>query len=437
MKRAMRWDNSTLQTKVELLNEDTREFAPEVRVALAAMARADEYAAEIVTDALFEKSVPTQSGTDGPPVSVRQVMIMPVGDRCNLACSYCYEVERRGTPSPARMDLDVLRRILANVMPYVRAPFMLAWHGGEPLLMGREFFRAALDLVYDAAAGQPIRLAIQTNATLLDAEWTELFREHNVEIGLSLDGPPELHDRQRAHLLGGGSYDDVTRGVHALRAAGLPFRVIAVVSGPYAKTPHSAAKLFDHFKNLGIQRYDVHPVLTHASPDKLMNVTPIEFSRFTIDLFERWLSEGDSRIEINFFEHFFQGMTGQSPDTCYLSGACSTILGIAADGSVIPCTRPFDPAYTFGNLSTTPLPEIVQGPRFRQFKREDRLAQRHTSTCEWSSVCNGGCPHDRQRDGRQAVNGRNVNCTCEVGGEGGYPSMFSYMRSRVENVLAG
>ena len=433
--RAMRWGTPTLQAKVELLNDEATELTPEARVALAAMSRADEYAAQTLTDVLLSRFPVGRTVADGPAASVRQVLIMPVGDRCNLACSYCYEVERRATPSTARMDLDVLRRILANVMPYVSPPFLFAWHGGEPLLMGLKFFREALSLIRDAAGRQPVRLAIQTNGTLLDTEWAELFREHNVEIGLSLDGPAELHDRQRMQPSGGGSYHDVVRGIRTLRAAGLPFHVISAISGPFARIPGSAAKLFGHFKDLGIGKYDIHPVLTHAVPGNLMNLGPGEFSRFAIDLFEQWLSEGDGRIEIGFFDHFFQGMTGQSPDTCYLSGACVNVVGVGPDGAVIPCTRPFDSTYTFGNLSVTPLPQIVQGPVFRRFTREELLARKNTAACEWSSICNGGCPHDRQRNGQQSVDGININCTCSEGGKGGYPEIFSYIRTRVDSIL--
>ncbi len=407
-----------------------------MRVALAAMARADEYAATTLTNAFYPVAAPTTRGpTAAIAAPIRELLVMAVGDTCNLACRYCYETARRGQGPERRMRLETLRSILENVLPYVRPPFLLAWHGGEPLLMGREFFREALRLVREVAGGDWVMMGLQTNATLLDAEWVDLLRSHSVGVGVSLDGPPAVHDAQRISINGGGTYTQTLRGINALRDGGVPFGTIAVIDAAHARRPDGARELFEHFADLGIQHYDVHPSFTHTAAGREVNLTPAEYSRFMIDLFECWIAEGDPTIRIGFFEHFFQGMTGQEPDTCYLSGACVSVLGVGPQGWAIPCTRPFDAAFTFGNLALRPLPDILQDTAFQRFKRDEAAGRKELPSCTWGGICAAGCPHERARDGRQAIDGRNVYCTCHPGELGGYPAIFRHIHERVEATL--
>ena len=432
----MGWSSATRAAKARRMCEPDKGASPAARVALAAMARADEYAATTLTGALFTVAPPSPRRSTVPPVTpIRELLVMTVGDTCNLACRYCYEAARRGQGPDRRMRIETLRRILDNVLPYVRPPFLLAWHGGEPLLMGREFFEVALDLVRDVAGGDWVMMGLQTNATLLDAGWAELLRKHSVGVGVSLDGPPAAHDAQRVTPNGAGTYAQTLRGIGALRDAGVPFGTIAVIDAAHAATPGSAKALFEHFGELGIRSYDVHPSLTHTAAGRWANLSPADYSRFMIDLFERWIGEGDPDIRIGFFEHFFQGMTGQKSETCYLSGACASVLGVGPQGWAIPCTRPFDAAFTFGNLAERSLPDILRDPPFQRFKREEAAGRGDLRSCQWSSLCAAGCPHDRVRDDRQAIDGANVYCTCQTGAQGGYPAIFGHIRARIEAIV--
>jgi uncharacterized protein len=159
-----------------------------------------------------------------------------------------------------------------------------------------------------------------------------------------------------------------------------------------------------------------------------------------VDLFEAWIARGDPKIRIRSFEEFFKGMTGASSETCFRSGRCMTIVGVDPDGGATPCTRPFGPEYRFGDLARRGFDEVVRSEGYRRFATAEAVGRAAHAACKWSYLCgSGGCPHERLRDGAQAVDGRNVYCTCdedEDGSAGGYPALFTALVRRVEKVLA-
>ncbi len=436
----MRWSESTRAAISRLVDGGRSTDDPRLRVVLSACRRADESAAGAVLSALGRSRRRDADAEDprSDSVSLKQALLMPVGDRCNLACAYCYESgRRRDAALPVRrMTSSTLESVLGNLLPYVADPFLLSVHGGEPLLAGKEFFERLGALVRAVPAGDRIEIGVQTNGTLIDREWAGLFRRWGMTVGLSLDGPAEVHDAVRKTAGGEGTHADVLRAIGRLEEAGVPFGAIAVVDARRTRSPSAGADLLRHFRELGITSFDFHPAYSHDSSSREWNLGPVEFASFATELFECWLSGGNPDVRIRFFDHFFEGMTGHGPFVCYLSGSCTTVLGIAPDGETLPCTRPFQGAYAFGNLAQRALPEILGGEAFRRFQREEREGRLRIAGCEWAALCAGGCPHERVADGRQAIDGRNVFCTCSDGGAGGYPEIFSHMRRRVEESLS-
>ncbi len=427
----VRWSPRVYASRASLLEAAVFGRA---RAVVAAMARADEHSAERLLraiDPVAPRPLMLRRGA-AKPTDLRELLVMPVGDHCNLACTYCYEADRRQARAGV-MTVGDFERILSNVLPHVSDPFLLAFHGGEPLLAGLEFFREALEIVR-ALGGGRIRLAIQTNATLLDEEWAALFGAHGVSVGVSIDGSALRHDSRRRTLTGLGSHEAVLRGVSALRSCSVPFGAIAVVTEGDAQSPGGATELLRSLVGLGIDEFDVHPALTHTRGGAAETLSPAAFSSFMCELFDAWLDAGSTSLKIGFFEHFFQGMTGRSPATCYLSGSCTTVMGVGPSGRAIPCTRPFDDTFVFGDLVRESLNEVLAGSAFRRFAKGQAQGQREHS-CAWASLCSGGCPHDRVRDGAQAIDGRNLYCTCD-GRTGGYPAIFEALREACEEALA-
>lgn len=401
------------------------------KVLLNAINEANRYNAEQIFDS-YSSSSPSQKKA-GP--LLKQLLILPVGDKCNLACTYCYEVGRRRSITGI-MTIDSFTAILKNVLPYVDSRFSIAFHGGEPLLAGKPFFLDALNNLSDIAGGNWVRPIIQTNGTLIDDEWCDIFKEYNFSVGLSLDGPRKINDRNRINFSGQGSYESILRGIEALQRHKTPFGVIVVVDKYHAGQPHAAQHLIRHFNEIGIKSYDVHPAFSLAAGARERNLSPTAFATYMKALFDAWLEEGDMDITINFFNNFFQSMTGRKAAACYFAGACTTILGVQSDGTAIPCTRPFKREFTFGNLSKNSLPEILSSDAFVKFKRLEFKGQNHANSCKWQGLCHGGCPHERIEDGRQNIASKHIYCTCAEAA-GGYPAIYQHMHDSVMNLMDG
>jgi uncharacterized protein len=431
----MQWSDQTRELYGRAIRLPDELVSPEVRVLLAAMKRADEYAADVLCAAVAQ----SLSGAEpsGLAATVTSILLKPVGDSCNLACGYCYEAERVRSQPQRRMTIDDLRAILGNLLPYVGQPFSIFVHGGEPLLRGLEFFQALVDHAR-RMCGKAIRFGVQTNATLIDQRWAAFFAANEFHVGVSLDGPESINDLQRPSAKGLGSHAEILRGIDQLRSAGAPFGLICMVTKQSASAEDTPSKLYDFFRRSGITDYDIHPALTPTPQSREFNVSPQDYSVFMARLFDTWLEGGDARVAVRTIDHFFQGMKGVPAAACYRSGMCTSIIGVEPNGDVAPCTRPFPTRYTFGNLVRQPLTDIVRGSISLEFAELELLGQRKTDGCEWSSLCgSGGCPHERlDAQGEQSISGRHMYCTCHSSnGSGGYPSMFRYFRSRVGSLL--
>ncbi len=434
-----RWPESFWVAASSAHTVPASECSPELRVVLGALERANQYVADILvnriaasTAAPLLRSRPAGSHRR-PRVGITQVLLMPVGDRCNLACTYCYEAtRRRGGPT---MDVARLEAILQNVLPFVDGRLEVTIHGGEPLLAGRRFFQTLIDLLRAEANG-PFHVSMQTNGTLLDAAWAQWLSRNSVGVGISLDGTPEDHDALRIHRDGSGSWAEVVRGMGHLRSASVPFGVIAVFGPAQARREGSARAMFEALVAEDVRAFNVQPAYSPTSPPS-MNVGPEAFADFLIALFEAWLAHGDPSVRIALFDHLFQSMTGHAPEVCYFSGRCTSIVGVGPDGTVIPCTRPFASQYSFGNLADTPLPQLLEGQAFRGFAAAELAGRQPGGSCRWERMCMGGCPHERLDAHGQAVDGSHVYCTCTGSETGGYPALFSYVTERTAGVVMG
>jgi uncharacterized protein len=396
------------------------------------MERADNYAANMMADVLKHS---VQLGSPDGGVPLRTVLIKPAGDACNLACKYCYETDRRNKTGKKLMTIELLDRILDNLLPFVTPPFSVGVHGGEPLLASRSLLQHLVDR-FRREENLNATLSIQTNAVLIDEGWAQFFRNNRIGVGISLDGPDAKDNLLRIDPGGRESYSKVLRGVECLQKHEITFGVITVITPLRIKESDAAARLYHGFRDHGVGHYDIHPAYSPTPKARESNVTPEDYASFSIELFESWADRGDDQTEIGFIEHFFQGMTGLPGHACYRAGACSSILGIDADGSTSPCTRPFGDEYQFGNLAEETIVDILKSSAFHAFRNKELEGQRRTLSCEWSHLCGrGGCPHERLDHGEQAIDGHHVYCTCNNGSNGGYPAIFSHIKNSVERLL--
>ncbi len=428
------WTLQDLKKIAVLESAEDSVINAEQRVVLAAIRRAKEHALALIREG-FQREA---SGRGGQPltasgVRTAAVMLKPVGDLCNIRCTYCYEGSGAERLENARMTDATLTAIIRDVLAHNSGSVQFLWHGGEPLLAGLPFFKRGVELEREHNVnGCRIVNTVQTNGLLLNDRWIAFFREHNFNVGISVDGPQDLHDQFRISACGEGTYAGVAKAVRRLQEYGLDVGAISVISSSLAKR---APDLFSTFRSLGLNAYDVHPNFSsHSHTGDPLH--PALFSDFAIELFDLWLASGDTRIRIRIFDDFFQGMIGHLPSVCASAGTCTNILGFEANGDAVPCTRPFDLSrYTFGNIGRQSLTAIQEGTAFRLFREEDLSGQANSAHCRWYKICHNGCPQHRLKDGKQAVNGANFYCRCQSGIEGGNAAIYDYLARRSEEVL--
>lgn len=358
------------------------------------------------------------------------LLIKPVGDHCNLRCSYCYETLRLSMSKQKVMKMSQIEIYLNNFVGKDSGITDIFIHGGEPLLAGKEFFRTFIDVLKEKQLYDSLTLGVQTNGTLLDDEWVEFFKIHEFRIGISLDGDEEINDKYRIDHRGKGSYKNIIRGIDLLKKYDIPFGVICVVSAETALLPGSAKRILEHFNSLDIQFIDIHPAFTpeDTSGDaSTANVGAALYSKFMTELTNAWVDFNNPEMRLRCIEDVFENLSNVKSSTCYAAGLCTKILGMDPSGDVSPCTRPFHKQYNFGNAGTTSLQELEQSKAFKKFVIDEKIGRSKTTDCQWSSLCgNGGCPHERFTNGKQDPAGRHIFCSCsESSGEQiGYPGFY-------------
>lgn len=277
------------------------------------------------------------------------------------------------------------------------------WHGGEPLLLGKEWFEKAL-LVQELVKGpdQSAVNQLQTNATLLDEEWIEFFEKHNFQLGVSVDGPPEMHDETRVDVQGRGTSDRVLDGIELLKESDVPFGLLMVVTEDVLK--RDPTKIYNWFKSIDApsvgflsQRPDTEGLEEVREPSEMSAFLGKErYSEFMIEIFEEWWADDGDGPEVRELSALLKGLVDSSPGLCIYEGSCvGKYFGVNPNGDVYHCDRYIpDPEYKVGNIGAddfTFLPDHILEIQQREAEKEAAAEE----SCEWYDVCHGGCPHDR------------------------------------------
>jgi uncharacterized protein len=259
------------------------------------------------------------------------------------------------------------------------------WHGGEPLLAGREFYRKVLDK-QAKLFGRTERVgnALTTNGVLVDAEWAQLFREHRVGVTVSIDGPAELHDLQRPHRSGGGSLEGTLRGLETLRAAGLDPTVMMVVT---EATASAAKKVYAFVRERGIRALSLVPQLSRTA-----RVSPESYSRFMTEFFDMWLEQNDVEFQVRDFEVLIARLFGGDVPLCEYGDRCGGYPSVDVDGALYYCDFfAGRPEYRLGVLPGQSLSDMLTSEQSTRHRVSARQVPRLCNQCSMSSVCGRGC----------------------------------------------
>lgn len=374
-----------------------------------------------------------------PPLAFH-AMLKPRGALCNLGCQYCYYLSKQRL-YPGRdtrmadetLELFTRQYIEAQGVPEVT----FAWQGGEPTLMGIDFYRRAVAWQEKyRRPGMRIHNAFQTNGTLLNDEWGQFFKQHNFLVGLSLDGPRSLHDAYRVDKAHRPTFDRVMDGLAILKKYAVEFNILACVHRANAAHPLEVYRfLRDEVQAQFIQFI---PIVARANATGYQegyqvtkqSITATRYGEFLIAVFDEWLRQDVGKTYVQIFDVALATWMGERPGLCIYEPTCGQALVVEHNGDVYSCDHFVQPDCLLGNLHQVPLAELVNLPqqvKFGQDKR-DRLPA-YCLECSVRFVCNGGCPKDRIRKTPAGEPGLNYLCA-------GYKAFFTHIDRPMRKMAA-
>ncbi len=327
-----------------------------------------------------------------------QIFVKPAGAFCNLDCHYCYYRDKTSLYPGAgavRMPDSVLEEYIVQHIRAAAGPDVsFSWHGGEPTTLGVDFYRKAVGLQRKhRPAGWRIRNGIQTNGVLLDEEWCRFLAAEGFSVGLSLDGPAELHDLYRVTRGGQPTHRQALRGYELLRKHKIYTDIVCVVHAVNVRSPLS---VYRFFREIGCQYLGFLPVV-ERSPETGTGVSahtpsPEDYGAFLCRVFDEWIGRDVGRITVQTFEEAARPALGLEHSLCVFRETCGDIPVIEHNGDFFPCDHYVDRERRLGNILETPLAELLESPGQRSFGDSKRDAlPRHCRECEVLAMCNGGC----------------------------------------------
>ena len=357
------------------------------------------------------------------------VMLKPAGAHCNLACKYCYYLEKNKLYPTAQRHLMSDEMLEQFTREYIEAQTMnqvlFTWHGVEPLLRSIDFYRKALSLQQKYARGRRIDNVIQTNGTLLTDEWCEFFAQNHWLVGISIDGPQPDHDHYRLTAAGKPSWKKVMQGIKLLKKHGVEWNAMAVVNAYNANHP---LEFYRFFKENGCQFLQFTPIVerltrhedgrTLASladkneiPLSEASVTPEQWGYFLSAIFDEWVRKDVGKIFVEIFDCTLANWMGISPGICAYSKECGHAGVMEHNGDVYSCDHFVFPEYKLGNIRDHSLIDMLYGEQQQEFSRlKHSSLPRQCKECDMEFACHGECPKNRFMKDKYGDSGLNYLC---------------------------
>jgi len=378
------------------------------------------------------------------------VLAKPTGAVCNLDCTYCFFLSKEMLypGSRFRMAVELLETYIQQLVESHRIPEVtVAWQGGEPTLMGLDFFELSIEYAEKyKKSDQTISYSIQTNGTKLDDDWCAFFKKHNFLVGLSVDGPREMHDTYRVDKGGAGSFDQVMRGWEYLTKHDVDFNILCTVHAANADHPLEVYHFFrDELKAEFIQFIPIIerateqtlPLANEGWGERSRDIRPLyvskghlvtertvkaeQYGNFLTSIFDEWVRRDVAKVYVQIFDVALGSWVGAPPSLCIFSPTCGNALAIEHNGDLYSCDHFVEPDYLLGNIQETNMIELVASDQQRKFGQDklDSLPQ-YCLDCEVRFACHGGCPKNRFIDTPDGEPGLNYLCA-------GYKSFFKYI----------
>jgi uncharacterized protein len=331
-----------------------------------------------------------------------QVFAKPVGSICNLECHYCYYLKRENLYPKGesfRMPDDILEEyIIQHIDASPGSVVNFSWHGGEPTILGLDYFRKIVALQRKhQPPNRRIVNGIQTNGTLLDEDWCRFLAAEGFVVGLSLDGPQEMHDRYRVTKGQDPTYKQAMRAHRLLQQHRIPCDILCVV---HAQNVQHPTQVYRFFKQIKAQHMEFLP-LVEPQPDEEGGVShrtvqAEALGNFLCTIFDEWMCQDIERVKVQIFEEVARTVFGQEHALCIFRKTCGDVPVIEHNGDFFSCDHFVDTEHRLGNIRETPLVDLIESPAQRAFGQAklDTLP-RYCRACEVRDMCHGGCPKDR------------------------------------------
>jgi uncharacterized protein len=361
-----------------------------------------------------------------------QIFIKPVGATCNLDCSYCYYLGKKDLypdAAPLRMaDIVLERYIKQHIEASTDQKVFFSWHGGEPLLAGLDFYKKAVALQKKyLPSGRAAINGVQTNGTLLNDEWCRYFKSENFVVGISIDGPEELHNIYRLNLGGRPVFSDVMKGHDLLMKYEIPSEILCVVSSGNSGHPH---EVYNFFRGTGASYITFLPLVERSHPGNTIvsdrSVKPEDFGFFLSDIFDEWIENDIGRINIQVFDEALREVFNRDHTLCIFKVDCGAVPVLEHNGDFFSCDHFVNPANLVGNIMETTISQLLKSQRQIEFGMlKSKTLPRYCLDCEVRNMCNGECPKNRFCQSPDGEPGLNYLCP-------GYKIFFNHCKPFIE-----
>ena len=340
---------------------------------------------------------------------LNSVLVKPAGPDCNLNCTYCFYLEKSELYSDVkthRMGSETLETLIRQVMAQSGTHITFTWQGGEPTLMGIDFYKNVIELQKKYGQGKVVGNGLQTNGMLLDEKWAAFLAEHNFLVGLSIDGPKHVHDHYRKLSNGNPTWERVHQSLSVLNKHGVAVNAMSCVT---SYSSEYAEEIYNFFKSEGFEWMQFIPIVETSRNGKKyaadFSVRADDYGYFLIDLFDLWVNDfvnGEPTTHIREFESLFFTYVGMQPPECYMQPECGTYPTVEHNGDVYACDFFVEEKWKLGNIHQSNLIDLLNSQKQQRFGKMKAVLPAKCKRCSWYRHCFVGCTKDRVKDIRDS-----------------------------------
>lgn len=326
------------------------------------------------------------------------LLIKPASAACNLRCEYCFYIDHldyiKKGDKPAMSD-TTLKKMIVGYMKMPLPEYNFGWQGGEPTIMGLDFFKKAVEIQKQyAPPNAKIGNGLQTNATLIDQPMAEFFAKHNFLLGVSLDGPKAMHDKFRLTTSGKPTHSKVMQGINHLRKAKAEFNILSLVTSENVKKPK---ELYRYYREKGFNFLQFIPCVEYDDRGDLIHysISGKQWGEFLCDIFDIWYRKDTRRVSIRHFDSVLNYMVMGQYTQCIMDKDCRQYFVVEYDGGIFPCDFFVEKELQLGSIDTSSWEDVLINPLYENFGKRKSEWNSRCSSCKWLRLCHGDCPKMR------------------------------------------